>query len=234
MRVLVQNTDPSTLVAGPETIWLIDDSAVASRFQHALNHGVSRPRAVCVVNCTAGSLWNVLQNRQMPYLVIGNRAADRDAQRRLAEILTTLGDQTDPLQAAVLAEIRRTFDTTEAELLSDMLRTPPSANLTEIAREMFVSTRTLRRRCDAMRLRPPQRLRLALRVIKGVIWITQFGGTLAEAICVAGYSESSAFRRACLRCFGASPARLAREWNEQTLLLRHLRQAPQVESVAEP
>ena len=80
----------------------------------------------------------------------------------------------------------------------------------ELARALFVSGRTLQRRCARAELPPPRSLMALLRVVLAARYLDDPGRTVLSAAIAAGYASDTSLNRAFRREAMPSPSSLRR------------------------
>lgn len=181
-----------------------------------LDAGATRSRLVLDLReSSARELWDGYEHPLVPLLVVGSEEADEKARGELRGLLYTDALWALDFEGTTLTRAQR-------RLLTEILRRADRPNPAAIARDMYVSLRTLRRRCEGVGLETPQRLHQLGRVLLGVQWAIRTGGPLERAARIAGYSRPYSFRRAARDCLDCSPVSLLRNRTDHVSLAQRI------------
>lgn len=88
----------------------------------------------------------------------------------------------------------------------------------DLAKIFSVHPTTITNWCEALRLPPPRRLQLWLRLLLAAQLMEDAGRSIPTAACAAGYATDRSFRRAIHNLLGATPRELRKQGAFDTLL----------------
>lgn len=175
---------------------------------------VAIPRARLIANlheCDACQLWRAIQSSSQ-LLAVDRTVTESELRDKIAEMTICR-----PILLSWGRHLKDICSPEQVELVSSFLRRGFLHRPSQVARDLHLSPRTLRRRCAEMGLRPPQALLRTAKVAQGLCFSAREAGSLEQAVRVAGYRDSAAFRRAVRRTFGDTASSVVVRWSDDDL-----------------